>query len=139
MDGSPAGGDLVTRHEYDAMDREVKTWLPEGIWYDIYTGMIYDGNRILDMYRDLNSIPVLAKAGAIIPLTEEISANEAQENPNSFVLNVFAGADGNFTMYEDDNKTRDFEKCVRMIDGKTKHSDKTFTLTNLSDFEYVFE
>ena len=27
-DGSPAGGDLVTRHEYDAMDREVKTWLP---------------------------------------------------------------------------------------------------------------
>ena len=42
-------------------------------------------------------------------------------------------------IYEDDNKARDFEKCVRMIDGKTKHSDKTFTLTNLSDFEYVFE
>ncbi|MBR2608676.1 MAG: RHS repeat protein, partial [Bacteroidales bacterium] len=29
VDGSPAGGDLVTRHEYDSMDREVKTWLPE--------------------------------------------------------------------------------------------------------------
>ena len=29
VDGSPAGGDLVTRHEYDEMDREVKTWLPE--------------------------------------------------------------------------------------------------------------
>lgn len=40
---------------------------PEGKWYDIYTGMIYDGNRVLNMYRGLESVPVLAKAGAILP------------------------------------------------------------------------
>ena len=51
----------------------VTVWLPEGRWYDIYTGMIYDGGRCLRMYRDINSIPVLAKAGAVIPFTEEIS------------------------------------------------------------------
>ena len=28
FDGSPSGKDIVTLHEYDNMDREVKTWLP---------------------------------------------------------------------------------------------------------------
>ena len=46
---------------------EVKVWLPEGIWHDIYIGMVNEGNRTLNMYRDLNSLPVLAKAGAIVP------------------------------------------------------------------------
>lgn len=89
---------------------EVKVWLPEGIWHDIYTGMIYDGNRILNMYRDLNSIPVLAKAGAILPFTDEISATEAIKNPSSLRLKVYSGADGSFEMYEDDNETCAYEE-----------------------------
>ena len=91
---------------------KVNVWLPEGIYFDFFTGMTYQGGKNLEMYRDMSSLPVLAKAGAIVPLTEEISANQAQENPNSFVLNVFAGADGNFTMYEDDNKTCDYLKNI---------------------------
>lgn len=42
-------------------------------------------------------------------------------------------------VYNDDNKARDFEARVRNLGGKTKHVDKSFTLTNLSDFTYVFE
>lgn len=80
-------------------------WMPEGTWYDIHTGMIYEGGRTLDMYRDLNSIPVLAKAGAILPFTEEISGVQAGRNPESLHIRVFAGADGSFTLYEDDNET----------------------------------
>ncbi len=82
----------------------VTVWLPEGRWYDIYTGMIYDGGRCLRMYRDINSIPVLAKAGAVIPFTEEISARQAIGNPASLTICVFGGADGEFTLYEDDNE-----------------------------------
>lgn len=88
---------------------EVKVWLPEGIWYDIYTGVIYEGNRVLNMYRDLNSIPVLAKAGAIVPLTNEISGSEASQNPKSFHICVYEGADGQFELYEDDNVTCAYE------------------------------
>ena len=83
----------------------IKVWLPEGVWYDIYTGMMYEGGRSLRMYRDLNSIPVLAKAGGILPLTEEISASEAGKNPDSLKIAVYAGADGEFMLYEDDNLT----------------------------------
>lgn len=96
---------------------EVKVWLPEGKWYDIYTGMIYDGNRVLNMYRGLESVPVLAKAGAILPLTDEISSKEAMQNPSSLRLKVYAGADGNFELYEDDNETCAYEKgdCVKTV------------------------
>ena len=34
--GSPSGSDLVTRHDYDVMDREVRVWLP-----DVTTGSQY--------------------------------------------------------------------------------------------------
>ena len=107
---------------------KVKTWLPEGIWYDIYTGMIYDGNRILDMYRDLNSIPVLAKAGSILSLTNEISGVQAAVNPSSLHLKVYAGNNGSFTLYEDDNETCAYENgdCV-----KTTY---TYTETDTAEF-----
>ncbi len=95
----------------------VSVWLPKGRWYDIYTGMIYDGDRCLRMYRDINSIPVLAKAGGIVPFTEEISAREAAGNPASFTVCVYAGADGTFTLYEDDNEGCGYEDgiCVKTV------------------------
>ena len=94
---------------------EVAVWIPEGIWYDIYTGMIYEGNREMVMYRDLNSIPVLAKAGAIIPFTDEIQSRQAINNPKQLRVKVFPGANGYFEMYEDDNVTCAYEKgdCVK--------------------------
>lgn len=85
---------------------KVPTWLPEGTWYDLYTGMVYAGGRTLDLYRSLDSTPVLAPAGAILPLTDEISGTQAASNPTSLRIKVFAGADGDFTLYEDDNTTQ---------------------------------
>lgn len=91
---------------------KVNVWIPEGTYFDFFTGMTYQGGKNIEMYRDINSIPVLAKAGAIVPMTDEISAVQAQNNPKSMVVKVFAGADGAFTMYEDDNATCDYQKNV---------------------------
>ena len=87
---------------------KVPVWLPEGTWYDCYTGMVYTGGRTLDLYRSLDSIPVLAPAGAILPLTDEITGAQAASNPASLRIQVFAGADGDFTLYEDDNTTQKY-------------------------------
>lgn len=89
---------------------EVTVWLPQGIWHDISTGVIYQGNRMLKMYRDLTGIPVFAKAGAILVLTEETSAEAASRNPESLTVQVYAGENGEFTLYEDDNASCDYEK-----------------------------
>lgn len=89
---------------------KVRAWLPQGTWYDIYTGMVYQGDRILNLYRDLNSIPVFARAGGILPLTEDIDNTES--NPDNLTIRVFAGQNGAFTLYEDDNTTCEYQKDV---------------------------
>ena len=38
---------------------------------------------MVDMYRTLDSIPVLAKAGGILVMTDEIRGTEAEKNPES--------------------------------------------------------
>ena len=89
-------------------------WLPDGVWYDIYTGLRYEGGRMVDMYRTLDSIPVLAKAGGILVMTDEIRGTEVEKNPESLNIRVFPGADGSFRLYEDDNETCAYENgaCV---------------------------
>lgn len=99
----------VTSPRIDGLNvAKVPVWLPEGTWYDLYTGIVYTGGRTLDLYRSLDSIPVLASAGAILPLTDEITGAQAASNPASLRMKVFAGANGDFTLYEDDNTTQKY-------------------------------
>lgn len=63
------------------------------------------------MYRTLYSFPVLAKAGAIIPMDDDPFA-AAQENPKALTLRVCPGATNTFTLYEDDNKTEAYQQGV---------------------------
>ncbi|MCR4885644.1 MAG: DUF5110 domain-containing protein, partial [Clostridiales bacterium] len=77
-------------------------WLPEGCWFDFFTGQPYTGNRILRLWRRLDEYPALAPAGAIVPLSDE---PQADQNPGSLTLRVFAGADNAYTLYEDDGES----------------------------------
>ncbi len=92
-----------------------KVWLPEGLYIDFFNGRIYEGGRMLDMYRGIDSLPVLAKAGGIVPMQEETDTRSINRNPEKLRIRMFAGADGSFVLYEDDNTTCDYEKgiCVR--------------------------
>lgn len=83
-------------------------WFPKGKWYDIFTGLSYRGGRRMNLYRSMNSMPVFAKAGAVIPFQEDYMQN-AGENPKKIHLYVYVGADGGFTMYEDDNSTNAYQ------------------------------
>ena len=83
----------------------VRTWLPEGGWTDLFTGVHYCGNRMTVLVRDLTEIPALAKDGAMIPMTDLSPADyytASTENPKHLLIKVFPGRDGTFTMTEDD-------------------------------------
>ena len=75
------------------------TYLPEneGGWYDYYSGQHYEGGQSVTTKVELDHIPVFVRAGSIIP----IKGDE--------VL-LYPGADGSFTLYEDDGSTREYEK-----------------------------
>jgi hypothetical protein len=77
------------------------TWLPHGQWTDFFTGLRYDGGRFVQLHRPLDGYPVLARAGAIVPLTWP--GEYGIGNPDALEVHVFAGADGDFTLYEDDD------------------------------------
>jgi alpha-glucosidase (family GH31 glycosyl hydrolase) len=93
---------------------KVKVWLPCGMYYDFFTNTRYSGGRYVLMYRSMESIPVLIKAGGILPFTDSITPSAAQKNPDTLRFMVYAGADGNFSLYEDDNSTEDYQngRCV---------------------------
>jgi hypothetical protein len=80
---------------------EVRAWLPEGAWIDIFTGTAYDGDREIDLHRDGASIPALLRAGGILPLAAEDDL-DATRNPERLEVLVAPGADGTFTLIEDD-------------------------------------
>ncbi len=82
-------------------------WLPEGRWTDIYTGAIYNGGKKIKMYRGIESIPVLAKEGAIIPMSEDDRDNNS-ENPKNMVVRIYRG-NNTFRLYEDDGVTNAFK------------------------------
>ena len=85
----------------------VDVWLPEGRWTDIYTGAIYDGGKKVKMYRGLESIPVLAKEGAIIPMSSNDKENN-WKNPKDMTVRIFRG-NNTFELYEDDGETNEYK------------------------------
>ena len=76
----------------------VEAWLPEGEWIDVFTGLRYRGGRTIALHRDLDSIPVLARPGTILPLAAD---GPGTDLPDRVELHVFAGGDGEFTLAED--------------------------------------
>ncbi|WP_026511375.1 glycoside hydrolase family 31 protein [Butyrivibrio sp. LC3010] len=79
------------------------TYLPEGNYYDFFTDVIYSGGKNIDCYRTLESIPLFVPEGGIIPMTDKIGTKDVTTNPDSLVIHAYAGKNGSFTMYEDDN------------------------------------
>ena len=76
-------------------------WVPPGRHVDLFNGLVYEGDRQISMYRPLESIPVLAPAGAIIPLDREASPDNGCKNPTAYEVLVVVGQDGEFTILED--------------------------------------
>ncbi|QCB92378.1 glycoside hydrolase family 31 protein [Cellulomonas shaoxiangyii] len=93
---------VTTPRDRAAAVAPVRAWLPDGVWVDVLTGLVYDGGRQLVLHRDLASVPVLAPAGALVPLdAAEVPADDPVE-PTWLEVLVVVGADGAFTMVEDD-------------------------------------
>ncbi len=79
----------------------VRAWLPPGTWTDVFTGVAYSGDREVELHRDGTTIPALLRAGGILPLAAE-DETDASRNPERLEVLVAPGADGAFTLVEDD-------------------------------------
>lgn len=90
---------------------KVQVWLPKGRWYDIYTGMIYDGDRILDLYRGIESIPVLLPQEVFLRL--QTKSVQCRHRKSKFLTSHgLCRANGEFELYEDDNVSCAYEERI---------------------------
>ncbi len=117
----------ITKPQHTELNMgSIDAWIPSGRWVDIFTNQSYCGDRNITLFRDLDTIPVLAKEGAIIPL----SADEGNktDNPKSFEIWAFSG-DGSFTLIEDNSKENFSEHKIKTKFEMTYKENKlTFTI-----------
>ena len=77
---------------------------PPGRGFDWWTGAKVEGGKWVDRPVDLATMPIYVRAGAIIPL-DPVRQYTAQPVTGPTTLRVYPGADGDFTLYDDDGKS----------------------------------
>lgn len=90
----------------NAVSRSV--YLPQGDWYDFYTGKRYAGGAHYTVDAPTEKIPVFVKGGAIIPMGE--AHDYATQPADRLTLLIWGEKDGAYTLLEDDGKTYAYEQ-----------------------------
>jgi alpha-glucosidase len=83
-------------------------YLPAGEWYDWHTGERHAGGRYHLAPAPLESLPLYARAGSVVPLGP-VGRNTATDPAAPLTLRVFPG-EGEFALYEDDGRTLAHER-----------------------------
>ncbi len=104
-----------------------RLYLPRGTWFDFWTEDATAGGREIDRPVDLATMPLYVRAGAILPLGPVTQyVDEPVDAPLAIV--VYPGADGFFTLYEDDGRTFAYRRGA-WTRTELRWRDKTRTLS----------
>lgn len=114
---------------YKARTRQV--YLPKQTgWYDLYTNQYYQGGQTITADAPYEKIPVFVPQGAIIPFGPEIEWSD-EKKPELITLYVYAGKNGEFTLYEDEGVNYNYEKGkYATISFNYDDSKRTLTIGN---------
>ena len=83
-------------------------YLPAGCdWYNYWTNERLHGGQTIVVNAPIDTLPLFVKAGSIVPLGSDV--NSTQETQRIGSLRVYPGANGSFTLYNDDGKTYAYE------------------------------
>ncbi len=83
--------------------------LPNGGWYDFWSGASFNRRQTIDAPAPFESLPLFVKAGSILAFGPELQYT-AEKPADPLTLYVYAGANGEFTLYEDEGLNYNYEK-----------------------------
>ena len=86
-----------------------RLYVPRGSWFDFWTEEKTEGGREVERRVDLETTPLHVRAGAILPFAP-VRQYSDQPVTGPLSLVVYPGADGAFSLYEDDGKTFNYRK-----------------------------
>jgi len=103
------GADTVKVEDYSVVKTK-DVYLPEGTdWYDFWTGEKCYGGQTVKKEVPLDIIPLYVKAGSIMPVGPKVQFATEMKWDN-LEIRVYEGANGEFTLYEDENDNYNYEK-----------------------------
>ena len=121
-DGSPVG-----TVDFTATKTTTK-YLPKGAeWYDFWTNKRMKGGQNVTIETSLDRVPMFVRAGSILPLGPEMQY-VGEKSWDNLEVRVYPGADGTFTLYEDEGDNYNYEKG-QFATILFQWNDRTRTLT----------
>ena len=119
--------ETVGHVDFTATKTAVK-YLPKGaMWYDYWTNKQYKGGQRVTITTTFNRVPMFVRAGSILPLGPEMQY-VGEKNWDNLELRIYPGADGSFTLYEDEGDNYNYEKGTYSV-IQFSWNEKTHTLT----------
>ena len=91
-----------------AGEEERQVVLPQGKWYDFYTGKFVGEGEVFTVKPGLDKIPVYVKDGGIIPLWPKLTKVDTEKHPVEILY--YGTKPSTYELYDDDGETYDYEK-----------------------------
>ncbi len=92
--------------------KSTKIYLPEGTaWYDFWTNEKINGGQEIEKSTTIDEIPLYIKSGSIIPFGPQVQY-ATEKKWDNLEIRIYPGANGEFTLYEDENDNYNYEKGV---------------------------
>jgi len=103
------GRDIIIAPVFKKGATNWNIYLPKGDWYDWWTGEKKMGGQTISREVDMATMPIYVRAGAIIPFDPVRQyTSEVVKEPTT--IKIYSGADGNYTLYNDDGISQDYLK-----------------------------
>jgi alpha-D-xyloside xylohydrolase len=103
------GPSLLVNPVTEAGANSRRVYLPKAKWFDFWTGTLMDGPRTVDAATPMEKLPLFVRGGSIVPMGPEKDwSTEKAEDPME--LRIYRGANGDFTLYEDENDGYNYEE-----------------------------
>jgi len=84
-------------------------YLPQTLWYDFWGGPSQQGGAFIDAAAPLDRIPLYVRGGSIVLIGPALQY-AAEKPADPIEIRIYPGANGDFTLYEDENDNYDYEK-----------------------------
>ncbi|MFD2731262.1 TIM-barrel domain-containing protein [Pedobacter alpinus] len=90
-------------------------YLPKGSkWYNFWTDEYVEGGQTIHTNAPIDVVPLYIKAGSIIPIGPDVQYSTEKKWDN-LTIRIYVGADGEFSLYEDENDNYNYEKGIYSI------------------------
>ncbi|WP_442591698.1 glycoside hydrolase family 31 protein [Pedobacter sp. AW31-3R] len=92
--------------------RKWPVYLPKGSdWYNFWTGEYISGGQTINTEAAVDIVPLYIKAGSILPFGPDVQYS-TEKKWDQLEIRVYAGADAEFVLYEDENDNYNYEKGI---------------------------